>query len=175
MPEPLDLEMHRPPSGLRIAFALIGLPLALVGLLAAYRCLGAIFLLLGGGQIEGSLALGVVIAVGFTGIGGALVWAFFIPEKKLRLDPGRGSAELTLRYPFGITRLRHYQRSALRPPEVVWVSDSDKVTGGYWRLDLVLPDGQRLERRALIGSDADQRAALERLRDEIAALIDPVS
>ena len=171
----VEISLPRPPLALRAFFAAGGVPLTLIGLVAGYQTIGAIFTRLMGGEIEGSLTLGIVIALAFTGIGGAVLYVFFVPTDHLRLDASARRADLTRSYPFGVVRKRRYDLGALPMPEVVWVRDTDEREGGFWKLRVTLPDGRHVWQRALNVSEAENKIELERLRDEIAALIDPAS
>ena len=155
----------------RVPFAIVGVLALALGLFSSAQVVVALLDMALGRPVEGSLLIGVAIALPFTVLGTAFVWVYFIPEEVMVFDGAERSLTSTRRFPFGVIREMSFDLNRSAVPELVWERNSDATDGGYWTLTFELPDGRMVKHRTGGQSTAEEKAAAENIRDRIAELV----
>ena len=155
----------------RLPFLLVGMLFFSFGIFATAKVVLALFDIALGRAFEGYFMLGVAIALGFTLLGAAGIWTFFIPKEVIVFDGLAGTVTSERRYPFGLARRKSFDLAKMTAPEVVWLKDHDRTDGGYWALKLMLPDGRKVTCPQDANFRADEKMAAEGQRDSILKLM----
>jgi hypothetical protein len=155
---------------------LLVLPFAVVftasGLLGVYQCIGLLRDFFSGASDVTALVTGLSVTLLVLLMGGACLWIFFLPDKTLRFDTVNRRATLVhAPPPLGIRKTVSFDFAAIRPPEVVWIPDSDTRNGGCWKLELTLPNDVILTQSKPHWDSEREKAFAQAWCDDIQAAI----
>lgn len=141
------------------------------GLWGGYQCIGLLRDFFGGEANETALMIGLSITWVVLLMGGACLWMVFLPDKMLSFDSASRRATLVYTYPLGLRKTFCFDFAAIPPPEVVWVVDHDDRSGGFWKLELTLPNGAVLDQKKQQMDSQQEKAFAQAWCDDIMALI----
>ena len=102
--------------------------------------------------------------------GGVFAWVFFIPAKTVEIDRSSQEVRYLFAYPFGLRRTGSFPLRDVGPARVEWQPNSDLADGGYWQLELSLPDGRTIKRVPRIIDPDGQKKEADTWKAEIEAM-----
>lgn len=105
-----------------------------------------------------------------TGLGFAMILACILPNRTLIFDAAAQEVRFTALYPFGLRRKAVFALGAVAPPQIVWHKDQEYADGGYWKMQVTLPDGRTISRAPKAVRLSDQKREAEAWLAEIQQL-----